>query len=75
MIRTFIQWVLFSLIMATAMLAIIVLGGESETIRIGYFMLCKICSIAVLYLCYTAGKYLYKKDLLPRIIIEDNDIK
>lgn len=75
MIKILIQWVLLAMIMAIAMVAIIVLGGESETISIGNMLLCKLCSIAVLYLCYLAGKYLYKKDLLPQIIIEDDNIK
>lgn len=72
------KWVLFNALCLIGTLAFCVLAGENDEMPIGSFCLYKLAAMAVMYLCYCAGKALYAVGLLPRkvtqIIEEDEEI-
>lgn len=69
---------LFNALCLIGTLAFCVLAGENDEMPIGSFCLYKLAAMAVMYLCYCAGKALYAVGLLPRkvtqIIEEDEEI-
>ena len=69
------KWALLSTLCIWGFISFMMLAGEEnplEPMSLNRFILIKLCAAISAYLCYLAGKWLYKSGYLPDIKIDDD---